>query len=387
LRLTPPTRTKQMFPPMRRASSPLVLLCLLAPIGAAGAPTPPAPKPNADAPKPAADAPPSEKPQFADRDVAVRAYVDPPRVLLGDVFHLVVEVRHPAGHKVVLPGTLTWGKLESAGPVQRDVKDDGQRTAHGKAPLDSVVETFRFPLQAFQLGAMETPSMQLKIPGLNVEDDALLLDGLPVNVEKLTKPDEKAEQAPMAPAVPVMRKDPRFLVWPPLLLLTGLLWALVWWLDRRRPAAVVAAQAMVPRMVVPPFRVALDQIEALRRAGLLEKGKTAQFVETASQIARQYLESSYAVPVLEQTTEEAVAALGPAVVAMVARPEQRRLGRLNMDLVRSVLSFADQVKFAKGVAQVNDCAALLDNVVQLVETTRPLGNPSSENAPAQAAGV
>ncbi len=356
---------------MRRATTLLGLVLGAGPVGAQ-----PSAAPAFDAGVTAA-APQVERPAFPAGDVAIRAWVDPPRVLLGDVFHLLVEVRHPAGHTVTLPEKTTWGKLRSAGPVQQTLlAEPPRKDAKGK-DVSSVVETFRFPLQAFELGDLETPAMELSIPGLDVTEGALTLDPLPVTVERLTPKGEEAQPAPMAPAVAVYRQDPRFLAWPPLLALFGVLWLLVWWLDRRRPAHVVALAGARATVVLPPHRIALDKLEALRRSGLLEKGKTAAFVEEATNIAREYLEVSYGVPVLEQTTDEAVASLGPAVVGMVANPEKRRLGRLNLEQVKAVLMVADMVKFAKGAVAVADCARLLDDVIQLVETTRPLGTPQN----------
>ncbi|MBI5498228.1 MAG: hypothetical protein HY904_24710 [Deltaproteobacteria bacterium] len=354
---------------MVSVAAPFVLWLVAAP--GAGSSGPPPPVPDAGA------AAVADKPRFPDGDVAVRAYPEPARVNLGDVFHLVVEVRHPAGHKVVLPESLTWGKLESAGPVQRAVEAEATRRGPDGKPRDSVVETFRFPLQAFQLEDVETPAMTLKIPGIDVADGALTIDALPVDVVRLGAADPKAEPAPMAPPVPIYREDPRFLAWPALLGWLALLWALVWWLDRRRPVEAVVARAAPPPPPVVPHRLALEKLEALRQSGLLERGKTAEFAEEAVQIAREYLEASYQVPVLEQTTEEALAALGPAAVRAVAQPDRRRLGRLSLDKVRAVLALADQVKFARGSVTVADCARLMEDVVHVVETTRPVGAAAS----------
>lgn len=309
------------------------------------------------------------RPAFPEGDVAVRAYVDPDRVMLGQPFKLVVEVRHPAGHKVDLPESVAWGKLEPAGTVQKELRQepDGKR----------VVETFRFPLQAFQLGDVETPELQLRIPSLPGESDALTVDGLPLTVQKSAPPDAEQQPAPMAPPVAVMRKDPRFLAWPPLLAFGGLLWLALWWLDRRRPHRAVDEAGVILAPAVPPHLTAARALEELRRSGLLEAGRHAEFVDGVIQVARTYLEHSYGVPVLEQTTDEAMAMLAPAVVRSVLVPEKRRLGKLNVDAVRASLLFADGVKFARMPASAADCARLLDEVSMMVELTRPLDEESA----------
>ncbi|MND06415.1 hypothetical protein D3C83_277730 [compost metagenome] len=46
--------------------------------------------------------------------------------------------------------------------------------------------------------------------------------------------------------------------------------------------------------------------------------------------------------------------------------------------MRKLLTFADMAKFAKAQAQVADCARVLEDSVQIIETTRPLGAGSSE---------
>ncbi|MEW5849531.1 MAG: hypothetical protein AB2A00_12005 [Myxococcota bacterium] len=348
----------------------------LDPSAAPARPAPPAAPPVGKAqpapPGTTSTPPPTQVPPFPPGDVSVRAYVDPDRVLLGDKFNFVVEVRHPAGHKVELPESITWGKLESAGSVQHQLRNDDTPGAKG-----GVVETFRFPLQAFKLGQVETPSLTLRIPGLSVDEGTLTVDALPVTVQGLMEGKPEKELAPMAPPVALMKEDPRFLAWPPLLILHGLLWLLVRWLDGKRPARITRTAA-VPVVVIPPHRVALEKLEALKKSGLLEAGKREEFVDTAVQIVREYLEAAYQVPVLEQTTAEALSALGPAVVKATLVEERRRLGRLDMEAVRKLLTFADAIKFAKGSATVADCARILDESVQIIETTRPLGAGASD---------
>jgi hypothetical protein len=295
----------------------------------------------------------------------VRAFVEPARVALGDRFHLVVEVRHPPGHMVVLPKRIVFGDVESAGPVQSAVNTD---------PQGQVVETFRFPLQAFKLGTLSTPALELGIPGLSgTAGEHLQVDALSVDVLGVAKTkDVPMEPAPMATTQPLMREDPRFLAWPPLLLMHGLLWWAVLWLDRRRPTFFEARRMVLPPSL-PPHRVALEKLEALKKSGLMETGRYSQFVDAAVYIVREYLERAYSVPVLEQTTDEAVRGLGPAAVRAALAEETRRLGRLSLDVVRQALGFADLVKFARVQAQVADCVRTLEAVVQIIETTRPLG--------------
>jgi hypothetical protein len=308
-------------------------------------------------------------PPFPPGDVATRAYVIPGVVRLGDTLALHVEVRHPPGLRVELPDTVAWGGLASAGTVTSTVLADGTP--------QSVVERFTFPLQAFALGDLTTPAMTLRIPGVDAVPGALAVPPLPVYVRKTLEDPAQEQARPVAPPVPLLKRDPRFLAWPPLLLLWGLLWALVWWLDQRRPA-VPPEEEVVPVVVVPPHRVALQSLQALREGPLLAQGRTSELVDAVVQVTRAYLEAAYRVPVLELTTGEALTALGPALVRAAARAEDRRLGRLDLTLVESLLSRADQVKFAKAPATVADCARALEEAVQVVETTRPVGANAGE---------
>lgn len=301
-------------------------------------------------------------PAFPPGQVAIRAWLEPEKVRLGQPFALRVDVKHPAGHKVELPQSIAWGKLQLAGPVDQALRQDGP---------DAVVETFRFPLQSFALDQVETPALQFRVPTLPQEEESLVVDPLPVAMEKSAPPDQDAQPAPMAPGVAILRKDPRFLAWPPLILFALLLWGALAFLDRRRPhhTAPAGTDAVVPSL--PPHEWAAQQLAALRASGLLEAGQHAQFVDTAVQIARTYLERSYNVPVLEQTTHEAMAMLGPAVVRAVLNPQTRRLGKLPVNQVKAVLTFADAVKFARLPATTQDCAKLLEDVAFVVEVTRP----------------
>lgn len=329
------------------------------------------------------------RPDFPAGDVAIRAWVDPERVALGDVFHLVVEVRHPAGHKVELPESINLGSLTQAAPLEHTLTQAPPGTSADPAAAKTVVESFRFSYQAFKLEDVETPTLQFHIPALAGTEEALVVDPLPVSVERLGLPGEDQKPAPMAPGVLIRRKDPRFLAWPPLLAGHGLLWLLAWWLERRRPVPPSYEDSLAAEALrEPPHVRAFRELEALRAMGLVEQGKTDEFVDRAVNVLRGFLEHAYRVPVLEQTTGEAMAALAPAVVKAVLEPQRRTLGRLDVETVRATLAYADGVKFARAHASTADCADVLGRVMGALESTRPpedvpplVRTPSQEAAP------
>lgn len=113
---------------------------------------------------------------------------------------------------------------------------------------------------------------------------------------------------------------------------------------------------------------ALARLDAL---DLLTKGDVDGFFVTLSAILRDYVERRFGVRAPEQTTAEFLAALG------------RRPGLTgHRDLLRSFLTLADGVKFAREQPEAADARAARQTVAEFVSATRADRAPTPAGAAA-----
>jgi hypothetical protein len=138
--------------------------------------------------------------------------------------------------------------------------------------------------------------------------------------------------------------------------------ALVVFLLRRRRRTATAPPPPPPR---PAHELALEQLQQLRGAGLWQRGEIKAFHSQLSHIVREYLEGRFAIPALESTTDEILAALRRTDLA-----EEWRLR------LRQMLQTADLVKFAKAVPPENVHEEQLGQAVDFVTATKPEEEPA-----------
>src|SRR6185436_20548572 len=133
-----------------------------------------------------------------------------------------------------------------------------------------------------------------------------------------------------------------------------------WWLKRPKPVAPVPKR--------PPWLVALEELEAIRRSTLLDEQKNDVYLDRVSDCVRKYLGDRYGFDQLEQgnngletTTDEMRALLSrvrPPIMSLLAIVE--------------FLEECDLVKFARVFPGVNDCVDALGRAEQIVRQTTPL---------------
>jgi C4-dicarboxylate-specific signal transduction histidine kinase len=169
--------------------------------------------------------------------------------------------------------------------------------------------------------------------------------------------------------------------WPWIVGGAALLAALVaylWWRRRRRPRAAVVA---LPR-ARPAHEQALEALRRLESQRLPLDGKFGEHHVRLSEILRRYLEDGFAVPALEETTEEILFEL-----------DRRNFDRATLKQVGSMCAESDLVKFAKHEPTVEECVRSLERVREFVIATAARtssahpGEPAGPLAIAGLAGV
>ena len=134
-----------------------------------------------------------------------------------------------------------------------------------------------------------------------------------------------------------------------------LAWAIRRWLARPKPVPP-------PPPPRPPWEVALEKLDEVRHAGLLEVGRFQEYFDRVNDAVRAYLGARYDFDGLESTTDEILKSLKRASIE-----------RLALAGVLEFLSECDLVKFANMTPEQNACERALDSAERIVRTTMPLG--------------
>jgi hypothetical protein len=117
----------------------------------------------------------------------------------------------------------------------------------------------------------------------------------------------------------------------------------------------------------PPWEVALERLDEVRHAGLLEVQRHSEYFDRVSDAVRSYLGARYDFDGLESTSDEILAALRRARIASPALP---------YDVISSFLGDCDLVKFARATPTPEDCARALAAGETIVRATMPRFGPS-----------
>lgn len=130
-------------------------------------------------------------------------------------------------------------------------------------------------------------------------------------------------------------------------------WAVVWW--RRRPKPLPPPPP--PRI---PWELALERLNEVRHAGLLETKRFSVFFDRINDAVREYLGARFGFDGLESTTDETLAAL-------------RRVPHFSPSLaeIAGFLQQCDLVKFADYIPAVEECERALVEAERIVRATMP----------------
>ncbi|AKV03874.1 hypothetical protein AKJ09_10537 [Labilithrix luteola] len=127
----------------------------------------------------------------------------------------------------------------------------------------------------------------------------------------------------------------------------------------------------------PPWEIALEKLDEVRHAGLLETGRHTEYFDRVSDAVRGYLGARFGFDGLESTTDEILVALrkqGGGFVRLESGAELDLLPgpAIPLNEIAGFLAECDLVKFANLMPSPSQCAAALDAGEHIVRTTSPL---------------
>lgn len=126
----------------------------------------------------------------------------------------------------------------------------------------------------------------------------------------------------------------------------------------------------------PAWEVALEKLDEVRHAGLLEAGRHGEYFDRVSDAVRGYLGARFGFDGLESTTDEILAALrqrGEPFVHLEEAEQGDLRGGISYREVQRFLAECDLVKFANLTPSPDQCAHALGAGVTIVRATSALG--------------
>ena len=263
--------------------------------------------------------------------VAVAVRVEPQTVSIGTRFRYTVEVTSDAGAEVFVTqpserlGDFDIVDFGGDPPATRDGKTVLTRwyTLVGYSPGEHMVKAPPVHYRVAGSDMLEAPGAEIRVSVESVLEKA----GNPTDIRDIQAPEE----------VPVDWR-PYYLLSGGLVLALLLVGGLYWFFNRDKRAQLTAP----PR---PPHDIAVEELERLRRRGLVAEGAFKEYYSALSDIVRTYVEQRFHIRAPEMTTEE--------FLLVVAR-SGKLLGQ-HRSLLSDFLVESDLVKFARHMPSIADC--------------------------------
>jgi hypothetical protein len=306
----------------------------------------------------------------------------PARGLSGHEVRFVVRVEHGRGETVLPRGlqlqaeAATAKELQSAGfgvPDPEGAAPPRLQPAEDGGAGERTTTVFELPLVPLprEPGRHELrlPPLPLAVARASGEIMTVCTRPHTVVVEDPIASTPEAEPRPNPPPMP-QREEwtalKQALLWGSLGLLAGGLLAYAAYRYAKRPRP--APPPPPPR---PPWEVALERLDEIRHAGLLEQGRFAEFFDRVNDTVRLYLGARFGFDGLECTTAETLRELTRAAPQGITLTE-----------VQAFLADCDLVKFANVTPAPEDCARILAAGESLVRSTSPRVRAFAEGATA-----
>lgn len=278
---------------------------------------------------------------FSQPALAVRGPTGPYTV--GDEIPLTLTLRYAKELSVALPNITTLGpftvkKLEKTSTLEGD----------------EIVQSLFFTLTTFSVGETTIPSVRVDFRRPDGTVGSVVSQEIPVRIRSVLD-DAIQDIREAKPPMRIMERNYTLLWIAGVAAALGLA-AVMLIRSLRRHEALRQQIPVAPRS---PAEIALQHLESLAGAGLLEKGLWKEYYSRISDVLRRYIEARKSFAAMEMTTAEIFRALkSPST-------ESSPLG-----LLRAVLEESDLVKFAKFVPNRDGAREALQGAKRFVISWR-----------------
>lgn len=286
------------------------------------------------------------------QNINVTASFDTTRILIGDQINFSIIVDQPSSTRLSMPlfrDTLVENIEILSGPqIDTVPADDGRIRITGK-----------YLVTSFDTGLYRITPVFAELNDENgikrYYSDYSILEVARV---KITPPDTSAKifdiVAPYRAPVTLGEILPWLLI---IIVAAAIAWLVMKYLKTRQKSAKAD---LAPLILEPAHVIAFRELEKLRDEQLWQKGEVKGYYSRLTEIVRQYLENRYDVDSLEMTTSDTLRAL-----------ERKGLKKDRAyNILKSVLTGADLVKFAKYKPDPVENDMSYNDSWEFVETTR-----------------
>lgn len=281
---------------------------------------------------------------------SLKATLDSAYLLMGKATPMHVELltASPAQGRLIIPADTMCDKVEILRSLDADTSDLGNGRMQIKQELT---------LQSFDSGTYILNPILYVQGNETIASNRLVLKVMPVPVDSMSTINDYAD------VVDVNRKLidylPDFLadygIWI-ILVIVLLIAAFLIYRHLTRNKSVEKEKIII----IPPYEMAVQELEALRSDKLCEQGLEREFYTRLTDILRQYLQGRFGINAMEMTSTQ--------IRHRLHDNEKTRMSKRNMDLV---LETADFVKFAKVRPLPEDNNRAFNSALQFVEDTKP----------------
>jgi len=281
--------------------------------------------------------------------VTVEASVDRSVITVGDPVAYKLTVKHDPKVKVSLP---EFG----VGLERFEIKDFRRITPRTKS--NTTTGGIEYTITAYDVGEFKIPPLPVAYTTPDGRTDTLYAESLKITVNSVS-PSKAGDILDIKPPVqPALNLKPVILGGAGVMILV--LAPLAYLIYRKKRLSVgTGVQPTEPAR--PPYEVAIESLEAVKRNELLNHGLIKEYFSAISDTIRTYIEGRYAIPAMEQTTLEIISAFNG----------RDTMDQATLQLLKDLLNLADLVKFAKLQPPVTDCINYLEEAYRFLEMTRP----------------
>jgi len=279
--------------------------------------------------------------------ITIETAVDKSEIYIGDLIKYRLTIIYDSS--IVLTPPPIGANL-GAFDVKEYQTDESTKLKDGRIKMES-----RFVLTTFTTGDYIIPPIPVKFMLPDSTTKFLISEPTPIKVKSLLA--ESADSADVRDIKgPIEFKSGKAIYYylgALAIILLGVAGYLYW---RGKKKGMLGA---VPVDLRRPWEIAYEELALLKEKNYPTEGKAKQFYVELTEIVRAYLGRIYGIPVLDMTTEEFLACIVEGNIT------EELFNRLKISL-----DFADLVKFAKLIPEIEKMNLDFDEVAGIIEYVR-----------------
>ncbi len=281
--------------------------------------------------------------------IEIESAVDKAEIYIGDLINYRLTIIHDSD--IVLTPPPIGANL-GAFDVKDYQTDEEMHLKDGRIKIQS-----RFTLTTFTTGDYIIPPIPIEYMLPDSTKKILISEPVPIRVKSLLAEDaDTADIRDLKAPIEFKPKIPLWYYFAGALLLIVIIAVLVWWKIRRGKRKPVE-----PVDLRPPWEIASERLAMLKEKNYRASGDFKLYYIELSEIIRAFLQRIYDIPVLDMTTYE-------FLTAVIQKDIEEQL----YNRLKQFLEFADLVKFAKLVPELEKVNNDFDEAVSMIDHIRQI---------------